>query len=155
SGYESNGYGLINLDGTLTDRARAAGSTAQVIERSARGLNRAQPVAAQVAILYDRLSYLVGGSQPSLSSLGNAERDSLLGVYRAFFENHVPVDFVHAAMLRADRLNQYKILFLPYPVMLSERAAGEVRRYVAQGGTVVAEARLAWNDERGYASPVI
>ena len=155
SGFESNGYGLINLDGTLTDRAKAAGSTAQVMARNARSLDLARPAPAQVAILYDRLSYMVGGSQPSLSDLGNAERDSLLGVYRAFFEKQIPVDFVHPSALGGDHLNSYKILFLPYPVMLTESAAAEVKKYVARGGTVVAEARLAWNDERGFASPVI
>jgi beta-galactosidase len=155
SGFESNGYGLINLDGTLTDRAQAAGRAAQVIARNARGLNQAEPAAAQVAILYDRLSYLVGGSQSSLSSLGNAERDSLMGTYRAFFEQQVPVDFVDPVALDAPHLAQYKILFLPYPVMLSRSAAEAVKQYVARGGTAVAEARLAWNDERGYASPVI
>ena len=34
AGYESNGYGLINLEGTLRPRARAAGQTAKVVERS-------------------------------------------------------------------------------------------------------------------------
>jgi len=155
SGFESNGYGLVNLDGTLTDRAQTAGRTAKAIEHSAAGLNRAQPAPAQVAILYDRLSYLVGGSQSSLSNLGNAERDSLEGTYRAFFEKQIPVDFVHPAALDTNHLAQYKIIFLPYPVMLSERVGEAVRQYVEQGGTAVAEARLAWNNERGFASPVI
>jgi beta-galactosidase len=155
SGFESNGYGLINLDGTLTDRARAAGSTARIIESNAASLEAAQPAAAQVAILYDRLSYMVGGSQPSLSNLGNAERDSLLGAYRAFFEKQIPVDFVDPAAQNGERLDQYKILFLPFPVMLSESVAAEAKDYIAGGGTVVAEARLAWNNERGFASPVI
>jgi beta-galactosidase len=155
SGFESNGYGLINLDGTLTDRARAAGRVAQIVSRSARDINRAQPATAEVAILYDRLSYMVGGSQPSPSTLGNAERDSLLGLYRAFFEKQIPVDFVHPVALDADHLRQYKILFLPYSVMLPESVAGVVKEYVRQGGTAVADARLAWNDARGYASPVI
>jgi beta-galactosidase len=35
SGFESNGYGLIDLDGTLTDRARAAGTVAKMIDRHA------------------------------------------------------------------------------------------------------------------------
>jgi beta-galactosidase len=155
SGFESNGYGLVNLDGTLTERAQAAGRTARAIEANAAGLNQSQPAPAQVAILYDRLSYLVGGSQSSLSNLGNAERDSLEGTYRAFFEKQIPVDFVHFPALDSERLKQYKILFLPYPVMLSENVANAVKRYIADGGTVVAEARLAWNDERGFASPVI
>ncbi|PYV22075.1 MAG: hypothetical protein DMG24_17845, partial [Acidobacteria bacterium] len=155
SGFESNGYGLINLDGTLTERARAAGRVAQVIEQNAADILSARPAPAQVAILFNRLSHMVGGSEPSLSKLGNAERDSLLGLHRAFFERQIPVDFVHPDDLIHDRLGSYSILFLPFPVMLSRQAAEGVRRYVENGGTAVAEARLAWNDERGFSSDVV
>jgi beta-galactosidase len=155
SGFESNGYGLINLDGTLTERARAAGRVANAIARHGAELLQSTPTRAQVAILYNRLSYMVGGSQPSLSKLGNAERDSLLGLYRVFFEKNIPVDFVHAEDVAADKLGQYKILFLPFSVMLSQNVADGVKRYVQAGGTAVAEARLAWNDARGFASEVI
>lgn len=155
SGFESNGYGLINLDGSLTDRARAAGRVAGVIDRHGSELLRARPAPGQVGILYNRLSYMVGGSQPSLSKLGNAERDSLLGLHRALFEQQTSVDFVHPEDAIQNRLGQYKILFLPYPVMLSKDVAEGVVRYIRGGGTVVAEARLAWNDEHGFASEVI
>ncbi len=155
SGYESGGYGLINLDGSVTDRAKAAGAIAHVVGQNAAGINRAQPAPAQVAILYDRLSYMVGGTEPSNVVLGNAERDSLYGVYRAFWKDQIPVDFLNAPTLALADLRPYKIVFLPYPVMLSEQVADALKEYVAQGGTAVAEARLAWNDARGYASPVI
>ena len=155
SGYESGGYGLINLDGSVTDRAKAAGAIARVVGQNAAGINRAQPATAHVAILYDRLSYMVGGTEPSNVVLGNAERDSLYGVYRAFWHQQIPVDFLNAPTLTLADLRPYKIIFLPYPVMLSEQVADAVKEYVAQGGTAVAEARLAWNDARGYASPVI
>jgi len=155
SGFESNGYGLINLDGTLTERAQVAGQTASSIARHSAELLRATPAQAQVAILYNRLSYMVGGSQPSLSKLGNAERDSLLGLHRIFFEQNIPVDFVNVDDVTQNRLGQYKILFLPFPVMMSQDVADGVKRYVQGGGTAVAEARLAWNDARGFASDVI
>jgi len=155
SGFESNGYGLINLDGTITDRARAAGEVARTVERHSSDLLNAKPAPAQVAILFNRLSYMVGGSQPSLSKLGNAERDSLIGLHRAFFERQIPVDFVHPQDVTQNKLGQYKILFLPFPVMRSKDVAGGIKRYVQNGGTAVAEARLAWNDERGFASDVI
>jgi beta-galactosidase GanA len=155
SGFESNGYGLINLDGTLTERAQAAGKTADIIARHAAEILDSAPAEARVAILYNRLACMVGGSQPSLSKLGNAERDSLLGLYAAFFEQNVPVDFVHPEDVTENRLGQYKILFLPFPVMLSRDVAEGVKRYVEAGGTAVAEARLAWNDARGLASDVI
>ena len=155
SGFESNGYGLINLDGTLTERARAAGETANTIAHHSTELLHLAPAPAQVAILYSRLSYMVGGSQPSLSKLGNGERDSLLGLHRIFFEQNIPVDFVSVEDVVQNRLGQYKILFLPFPVMLSQDVADGVKRYVQAGGTAVAEARLAWNDARGFASDVI
>lgn len=155
SGYESNGYGLINLDGTLTDRSRAAGNVARIVQRNAGDLFKAEPASAQVAILYNRLASMVGGAQPSLSKLGNAERDSMLGLHRAFFEEQIPVDFVHPDDVSQNRLGQYKILFLPYPVMLSRGVAEGLRRYIENGGTAVAEARLAWNDERGFSSDVV
>lgn len=155
SGFESNGYGLINLDGTLTERAQAAGKTASIIARHSAEILESTPAQVQVAILYNRLSYMVGGSQPSMSKLGNAERDSLMGLYSAFYEQNIPVDFIHPEDVIENRLGQYKIVFLPFPVMLSRDVADGVKRYVEAGGTAVAEARLAWNDARGFASDVI
>ncbi|HET7100721.1 MAG TPA: alpha-amylase family protein, partial [Terriglobia bacterium] len=155
AGYESNGYGLINLDGTLTPRAREAGATAKAIARNAASINRASPAPAEVGILYNRLSYMVGGTEPSLSTLGNAERDSLEGLHRAFLEAQIPVDFVSTQDVMDGRVKAYKILFLPYAVMISRQVAEGVKRYVEQGGTAVAGARLAWNDARGFASDVI
>jgi beta-galactosidase len=151
SGFESNGYGLIDLDGTLTPRARAAGKVAQEIAQNG-GLLATEPARAQVAVLFNRLSYMVGGSEPSRSKLGNATRDSLEGLHRAFLEQQIPVDFVHPMDVVHDKLSQYKILFLPFPVMLSKNVAEGVVRFIQNGGTVVAEARLAWNDERGFSS---
>jgi beta-galactosidase len=155
AGFESNGYGLINLDGTLTERAHAAGKVAEAIQHHAADILGSKPAPAQVAILYNRLSYMVGGEEASLSKLGNAERDSLMGLHRAFFEEQIPVDFVHPEDVTRNKLGSYKILYLPYPVMISKEVAKGVRRYVENGGTAVAEARLAWNDERGFASDVV
>jgi len=152
TGYESNGYGLINLDGTLTPRSRAAGRVATIIQKNARELLAAEPARAEVAVLYNRLSYMVGGAEPSLSKIGNAPRDSMMGLHRAFFEEQIPIDFVHPNDVTGDKLGRYKILFLPYPVMLSRDVAQGVTRFIRNGGTAVAEARLAWNDERGFSS---
>lgn len=155
SGFESNGYGLIHLDGSLTNRSQAAGNVARIIARHGAEILNAKPAPAHAAILYNRLSYMVGGSQPSLSKLGNAERDSLMGLHSAFSAQQIPVDFVHPEDVIHNKLGQYKVLFLPFPVMMSREVAEGVKRYVQSGGTAVAEARLAWNDERGFASEVI
>jgi beta-galactosidase len=59
---------------------------------------------------------------------------------------------VHINHLSAAKLRQYKIVVFPYPLMMPEAAAGVLREYVNAGGTLVAEARLGWNNERGHAA---
>jgi beta-galactosidase len=158
SGYEAGGFGLTNLDGTITDRARAAGDIARIVDRNQPLFLAARPPRAEVAIVYDPLSYFVGGRQRTAAyggpqgEVAGIERDSLLGVHRALFERNVPLDYVHISHLSREKLRQYKLLFFPYPVMLPEQSVGALREYVQEGGALVAEARLAWNNERGRAS---
>ncbi len=151
SGYESGGYGLINLDGTLTERSRRAGEIAQVVDRNQKLLVDSRPVPAKVGIVYNRLTQLVGGPRGG----GDNYHDHLVGYYRVLAENNVPVEFVHARDLEEGRLDGYELLIVPYPLMMTHATADGIRHFVEQGGYAVAEARLAWNDERGYASEII
>ncbi|HVL68731.1 MAG TPA: beta-galactosidase [Vicinamibacterales bacterium] len=158
SGYESGGFGLNHLDGTVTDRARAAGAIARIVDRQQRLFLDARPPRAQVAVIYNPLAHFVGGRQRAAAYGGpqgeviGIERDSLLGVYRALFPQNVPLDYVHVNTLSVERLRQYRLVIFPYPLMIPEASAAVLTEYVRGGGTLVAEARLAWNNERGYAS---
>jgi beta-galactosidase len=160
SGYESGGYGLINLDGTITERARWAGNVARVVDANQQLFLNAKPVRAEVAIIYNPLSYMVGGRRPpySMGAQGESaviERNSMLGTYRAMFPASLPVDFVHINDLAAGKANHYKLIYVPYPLMIDEPAGRAMREYVRQGGSLVSEARLAWNDDRGRATEII
>jgi beta-galactosidase len=93
-----------------------------------------------------------GGPQGEVAGI---ERDSLLGVYKAFWPENVPVDFVHAGALSPEQLSQYKLVYLPYPPMLPSYLGQVLREYVRGGGRLVAYARAGWNSERGLASEVI
>ncbi len=161
TGYESGGFGLIQLDGTITGRARVAGEIARRVgERSALFL-AARPPQSEVAVVYNPLAHFVGGRQRATAYAGpqgevaGIERDSLLGIYRALFPSNVPLDFVHAAHLKAADLRPYKLVVMPYPLMMPAAAAAELREYVRQGGSLVLEARAGWNDERGRAAETI
>ncbi len=158
TGYESGGFGLNHLDGTITERATLAGSIARVMDRNQALFLAATPPRAEVAIVYNPLAHFVGGRQRAAAyggpqgEVAGIERDSLLGVYRALFGRNVPLDFVHIDRLSPEKLRQYKIVIFPYPLMMPEAAAGVFREYVSGGGTLVAEARLGWNNERGHAA---
>lgn len=158
SGYESGGFGLIQLDGTITDRARVAGDVARVVDRNQKLFLDARPPAAQVAVIYNPMAHFVGGRQRAAAyggpqgEVAGIERDSLLGVYRALFPRNVPIDYVHINELSAATLAPYKLVVLPYPLLLPASSAAPLKGYVQNGGALVAEARLGWNDDRGNAS---
>ena len=46
---------------------------------------------------------------------------SARGAYEAFFDSNIQPDWVHI-----DNIDEYRAIYLPYPVMLSERTATEV-----------------------------
>lgn len=149
SGYESNGYGMIELDGTVTERASAAGALADLVGRNANLFTALRPERATVAIVYNRLSHMAGGNTVGP---GQTARSSIVGAYRALYERNIQVDFVHPDEIIAGALGAYKAVYFPYPIMMSRPVAAALREYVRGGGTLVAEARPAWNDERGFAS---
>src|SRR3954468_12946176 len=149
SGYESNGYGMINLDGSITDRAKVAGEFAGVVARNAALFAPLRPHPSRVAILYNRLSYLVGGNTVAP---GAVVRNSMLGVYRALFEQNIQADFIHPDEVAAGVASRYDVVYLSYPLMLQQPVAEALKAYVRGGGTLISEARPAWNDERGVAN---
>jgi beta-galactosidase len=159
SGYEAGGYGLVELDGQVTERAVEAGKVARVITENMELFLKARPPQAQVAILYNPLEHMVGGQQ-TFTGEGQAVgsnnlSESLQGVHRAFAERHIPVDFLHTLDLGPESLSRYRLLIVPYPVMMSAADIKKLIAYVEGGGTLVVEARCGWIDERGFSADVI
>jgi beta-galactosidase len=153
SGYESGGYGLIDLDGHLTDRSRVAGETARQITANADLLTAAHPQAAEVAILFNHLTTLIGGAGHLTNPA--ALRDSSAGYHRMFFERNIPVDFISAREFDPASLAKYKLVVAPYPILLMAEVAAALEKYVEGGGHLFVEARPGWVDERGFAQPVV
>ena len=150
SGYESGGYGLIDLDGTITERARSTGSIARVVDANQRLFIASRPVPSRVAIVYNPLAQLVGGAQRK-QDWPEAHQSSLIGYYRVLAEHNIPVDFIHRNDLETGDLSQYRLIIVPYPVMFTQTAATALRRFVESGGYAVAEAR-GWRGTMSAAS---
>lgn len=153
AGYESGGYGMINLDGTLTERARHAGEVANRIQQSADLLLQSHPDRAEIAIVFSPLAPLLGGYDEEGSR--NAIHEAVAGYHRMFFERNLPVDILSSRELNSDGLANYKLVIVPYPLMLTTDEANSLREYVARGGHLFVEARPGWVDERGHAEPRI
>jgi hypothetical protein len=152
TGYESLGYGLIRLDGTLTDRSKAAGETARIIAANQDAILAAKPQAAEVAVVFNPLVPLLGGEQ-AYGDRHSIHR-AVAGYHRMFFERNIPVDFPSARELDPAALSRYKLVIVPYPLLLTQSMADALREYVRRGGHMFVEARPGWVDEQGHAQSV-
>jgi len=159
SGYESGGYGLVDLDGKVTERAEAAGRVAGVVTDNMDLFLGAKPPRSEVAVLYNPLSHMVGGQQQFTSEgqpIGsNTLSESLQGIHRAFFDAGYTVDFVHVRDLATGGLAGYKLLVVPYPVQMAKEHQAKLIEFVEGGGVMLAEARFGWIDERGFSSDIV
>ena len=151
AGYESGGYGMVNLDGTLTERSRHTGEQAKLIQQNADLLLQSRPEPAQVALVFSPLVPLLGGYDEEGSR--NAIHEAVAGYHRMFFERNLRVDVLSSRELAQDKIQQYKLVIVPYPLMLTDEEAGILKQYVSDGGHLFVEARPGWVDERGHAEP--
>jgi beta-galactosidase len=153
AGYESGGYGMISLDGTLTERSRHAGEIARHIEENSELLLQSHPERAEVAIVFSPLTPLIGGYDEE--SNRTAIHKAVAGYHRMFFERNLPVDVLSSRQLAQDNVAQYRLVIVPYPLMLTDEEATILKQYVSAGGHLFVEARAGWVDERGHAEPKV
>lgn len=139
AGAEASGYGLVDRDGEITERATAAGNFASVIARNPPLFVPLRPRAARVGILFNPASHLAGGDNVAHD---RAARRSMLGFYRAMFEQNVQADFVHPGELVSGATTRYAVLFAGYPLNLGQDLVKGLTSYVEHGGTLIAEALI-------------
>ena len=155
-GYEGSGFGLINLDGSITERARAAGKVGKIVDQNMDLFLNAKPPQAEVGIVYDIYSYIMlACSRERASEIVNIVSSALTGTYRALLEENIPVDFIHINDFARGNVKNYKLIFMPFSIMMTSEIAEGVKKFVRQGGKLVAEVRPGWSDEKGQCSEVI
>jgi len=141
------------LDGTLTERSTRAGETAKRIEANADLLLQAKPKQAEAAIIFSPLVPLLGGYDEEDSR--NAMHKALAGYHRMFFERNLPVEVLSSRELAGRDLQKYRLIVLPYPLMMTTEEAGALKDYVGKGGHLFVEARPGWVNEEGHAEAAV
>ena len=122
------GTSLVGPDGTISDRARAAGGIARVIGRNPALFAPLKPRPAPVAIVYDPRSPMDASSPVAVS---------LSAVYRALFERNIQVDFIHLDEIAAGIVGRYAVVVVGSPSTLPRPAADALKAHVAAGGVVI------------------
>ena len=107
---------------------------------------QARPVKGDVGLLFVPESELFNYVQQ-----GGTEyyAQSIKGAYQAFFDSNIQADFV-----ALEDIDEYKLVYLAYPVMLKPETAERLKEYVRGGGTLVCEGLPAYFGDHGHVGTV-
>jgi beta-galactosidase len=135
-------FGAFGMDGSVTPRAEMAGQFARWAN-SHPDLWKSRPVKGDIGLVFAPESELFNYVQQGDT---NFYAQSIRGAYQAFFDSNIQADFVSV-----DDLAEYKIVYLPYPLMLKKETVAKLRAYVEQGGTLISEGLPAYFGNHGHA----
>lgn len=140
-------FGAYGMDGGRTPRSEMAGRVARWANAPEQAdLWRSRPVRGEVGIVYAPEAQIFAYAQQGNTDL---YAQALWGAYQGFFDAHIQADWVHI-----DDIAAYDLLYLPYPIMLSEASAAALRNWVAAGGVLVSEGCPAYFGEHGHVGVV-
>jgi len=109
------------------------------------------PVTPSIGLLVSRQSALLTYAADRTMELYS---QALLGAFRAFWDNDVPVLIVHEDDVDQGQLPPgIRALYWPMPIAGSVSLAESLTRFVDSGGTLVAEASPALHVDHGHTSP--
>ena len=107
---------------------------------------KSRPVRGDVGLLFVPEAELFNYVQ-QLSTDFYAE--SMRGAYQAFFDQNIQPDFV-----ALENIDEYKLIYLAYPVMMKPETVAKLKDYVSKGGTLICEGLPAYFGEHGHVGQV-
>ena len=113
--------------------------------RSERYLRNTAPMARVAVVVNDNKGTDSYGNQPW-------QRDNgfhMLGMYHALVEGRMPFEMINASVLDADHLKPFKLLILANTATLSDAQCDQLRKFVADGGNLLATFESSLYDEQG------
>jgi len=126
-------------------------------------LRQYEPQQDGIALLYSHASIFVNGDfSPAKGSQSTPRNSSYLsqwgawGTWNCVFQDlNMQYNFVTDKILTSDEFaaGKYKVLVLPNALCLSPKAVAAVRKFVEDGGTVIADTRPAFYDDHCHPYP--
>jgi len=151
-GRQSLGRGLTTIDGELARRGEAVKEIGRVLNKYGDILLKARLNKPKVAILMDMVGLLKTLEQTNEPSTTKFMYESNAGLFKSLNEENISSDMLRMDLpLNLEKLEQYKIIFLPFQIVVRKEIADMLKEYVRKGGYVVADARTASIDEYDFA----
>ena len=149
TGTESTGFGLVERDGSASERVLEAAQDHKFIQAQweiIRGYKPNPEVAVLVDIDNALLTFAMSGKE-------EASTKSFSGYYKALWNSDVLVDFVEPQSLRDD--DKYRVIIAPWHLIGKKDTCDHLRRFVEGGGTLLLETGFASYDEHMVYNPVV
>jgi len=137
-------FGWYGTDGSRTDRSDITTDIAKWCNNTMqRDLWKAKPVKGEVGILLledsQALCYGVNGDTDIYASC-------IKGVYEAFIDSNIQSDII-----RLEQIEDYQIIYVPYPLAINSEACEKIIKWVEKGGTLISEGCFGYFDDHGHA----
>lgn len=102
---------------------------------------------ARVAMVYSEQTDQKYGGKPWQEK----SNEHALGMYHALVEDRMPFEMVNDKLLDAEHLKSFKLLVLPNIAALSDAQCDQLRKFVEDGGSLVATFETSLYNEEGKA----
>ena len=129
-GVQAYGRGLVATDGSLTERAVAAGDASRVLNADSSLFLDSQPVQPQVAIVYDVLGDLKAKVREG--DWGGMTAQDILGIYKILWRDQVRINLLNGPGLTAADLKPYRLVIFPFFMCLRTNVAEAIETYVRE-----------------------
>lgn len=147
---------LADFEGQPTPRYAAAQQINRMLSEHGALFGEAQPPRANVALFYDTANTTLLHGMGAEDLLERCVR----GAYAALWRAGYCLEFVDSVALQNEQpsngqrtTDSYKVILLPCSLLIDEATASALRRFVERGGTLIAFAKHAWVDGRGWSWP--
>lgn len=139
---EATGYGLVQRNGEDTERSVEAARTGALLRKYEKIIREQKPK-TDVAVLFDPdnaiLNYAMEGDEKTT-------RNSYFGYYQAVWESDLSAEFIRPEDLMKTKAS---VLILPFPLIGKDEISAGIRKFVRNGGTIIAESSLGLFDKNG------
>jgi beta-galactosidase GanA len=149
TGTESTGFGLVERDGSASERVLEAAQDHKLIQAQWEIIRDYKPN-PEVAVLVDidnaLLTFAMSGKE-------DASTKSFAGYYKALWNSDLLVDFIEPQSLRDGE--KYRVIIAPWHLIGKKDTCDHLRRFVEGGGTLLLETGFASYDEHMVYNPIV
>jgi hypothetical protein len=100
---------------------------------------------ARAGLVYSEQTERSYGTKPWQKNFADHQK----GMYHALIENRMPFEMVNDRLMDEERLKSFKLLVLPNIAALSTTQCEQVKKFVEDGGSIVATYETSLYDEEG------